>query len=246
MGFLIRKNQREKERKNIRILCISDHIDPLVYSPYIKKRFAEVDLILGAGDLPLSYYDFIVSSLNRPLFFIFGNHNFQELEHIKKNGKFAGDVLKYNDINCNCSDNSQNSCFCGGFYIGGKVIKHNKLLIAGLDGSMWYNGNENQYTEQAMLFYLLQLIPGLLWNKIWYGRYLDIFLTHAPPFHIHDKADICHRGFKVFRWFLKTFKPKAHIHGHIHLYGDNTERETCFAQTRVINAYDHDVIVLEV
>jgi hypothetical protein len=36
----------------MKILCVADNIDPLVYSSSIKSRFREVDLVLGAGDLP--------------------------------------------------------------------------------------------------------------------------------------------------------------------------------------------------
>ena len=57
----------------LRVLYISDKVDPLIYSNNIKKRFGDVDLILSAGDLELDYYGFIVSSLNKPLLFVFGS-----------------------------------------------------------------------------------------------------------------------------------------------------------------------------
>jgi Icc-related predicted phosphoesterase len=59
----------------MKILCVSDQIDPLIYTSTIKQRYADVDLILSAGDLPMDYLDFIVSTLNKPLFFVFGNHH---------------------------------------------------------------------------------------------------------------------------------------------------------------------------
>ena len=37
----------------MKILCVSDQIDPLVYSSLAKERFASVDAILCAGDLTL-------------------------------------------------------------------------------------------------------------------------------------------------------------------------------------------------
>ena len=58
----------------MKILCISDQIDPLIYTNSIRQRFADVDLVLCAGDLPMDYLEFIVSSLNKPVFFVFGNH----------------------------------------------------------------------------------------------------------------------------------------------------------------------------
>ena len=61
----------------MKVLCIADHIDPVIYSANLKARFADVDLVLSAGDLSLEYYDFIVSTLNKPLLFVFGNHHLE-------------------------------------------------------------------------------------------------------------------------------------------------------------------------
>jgi Icc-related predicted phosphoesterase len=95
-----------------------------------------------------------------------------------------------------------------------------------------------------MLKKLLALVPALVYNKWRYGRYLDVFLTHAPPYHIHDRDDRCHTGFTCFRWFLKTFRPAYHVHGHIHLYGCQEERVSLFGLTTVVNAYGYQVIEL--
>ena len=92
---------------------------------------------------------------------------------------------------------------------------------------------------------LIAMIPGLVWNKIRYGRYCDIFLTHASPRHIHDKEDQCHKGFDCFNWFIKKFSPGLMIHGHIHLYDLQATRCTISENTTVINAYSHIVIEFE-
>ncbi|MBE6351231.1 MAG: metallophosphoesterase, partial [Spirochaetaceae bacterium] len=62
----------------MKILCVSDQIDPLVYSNAIKERFSDIEIVFCAGDLPMEYIDFIVSSLNVPTYFVFGNHNLKE------------------------------------------------------------------------------------------------------------------------------------------------------------------------
>ena len=59
----------------MKILCVSDEVDPLVYSPRIKERFGDVEFVVAAGDLPMDYLEFIVSMLNKPLFFVQGNHD---------------------------------------------------------------------------------------------------------------------------------------------------------------------------
>ena len=214
----------------MKILCISDKIDPLVYSPGIKERFQDVEIVLSAGDLPLYYLDFIISSLNKPLFFVFGNHHINELKHFRK---LPEDPLvhEYPEYFC-----------CGAVHLGSKIKKEGKVLIAGLGGSMRYNTGNNQYTDFQMFLEVVKLIPRLIWNRIIKGRYIDILLTHAPPKGIHDKKDKCHTGFKAFLWFMKAFKPKYLIHGHIHLYDMCESRCTKWGDTMVINAYNHYVI----
>ncbi|MDR1585924.1 MAG: metallophosphoesterase [Treponema sp.] len=196
----------------MKILCVSDQIDPLVYSSNIKERFADVDFILCAGDLPMDYLDFISSSLNKPLYFVLGNH------HARDQGE------------------------TGGVHIKTKVVLENGLLIAGLGGSMRYNRGENQFTEIDMYFEIFRLLLRLFFNRLFHGRYVDILLTHAPPRGIHDREDKCHRGFRAFLWFMSVFRPKYLIHGHIHLYDLSDVRSTQWKDTLVINAYSHYII----
>ncbi|MBN2554134.1 MAG: metallophosphoesterase [Spirochaetales bacterium] len=219
----------------MKILCISDHVDPLVYSPSIKQRFADVELVLSAGDLPMSYYDFIMSTLNKPLLFVFGNHN-----------------LRYMPLFTGRADSVPRSRFSthgydgwlptGAVHIGSRVRREKSVLVAGLGGSLWYNGGENQFREFQIALRIVKLLPRLLYNKLRFGRYLDILLTHAPPFGIHDREDRCHRGFKTFLWFMRVLRPKYLVHGHIHLYSASELRMSRYQQTTVVNAYDHVVI----
>lgn len=218
----------------MKILCISDQIDPLVYSNSIKERFADIDIILSAGDLPMEYIDFVVSSLNKPAYFIFGNHN-------------LNDFLRFHGSSHQRSDRTDigiaTHCH-GAAYAGFKVLKEKNILIAGTSGSLRYNNGQNQYTDTQMFIKLLKMVPRLLLNKLQYGRYVDIFLTHAPPLGINDKDDPCHKGFKCYLWFLKKFKPQYHIHGHIHLYDLQDARITKYEQTTIINAYSHYILVM--
>jgi len=216
----------------LKILCISDQIDPLVYTPSIKERFSDIDLILSAGDLPLDYLDFIISILNKPLFFVFGNHHTEELNHYKR------------IWNVSLTENDDECYYCGAIHLGTKVKKEGNFILAGLGGSMRYNKGSNQFTDFQMLVEIIKLLPRLLLNKIFHGRYLDILLTHSPPKGIHDKNDMCHSGFKSYLWFMKTFKPKYLVHGHIHLYDLSDVRCTRWKNTMVVNAYSHYVINL--
>lgn len=227
----------------MKILIVSDQIDPFIYNYAIKDLFKDVECVLCAGDLPMDYIDFIVSTLNKPTYFIFGNHNLKE----------------YNYYHAYLPKDRQTSATeyhsCGAIYAGFKVItdktikwtnpKNNKqtpLLIAGVSGSRDYNHGLNQFTETQMKFKLLKMVPRLLLNKLIYGRYIDIFLTHATPRHVHDHEDNCHKGFKCFNKFIKRFKPTYMVHGHIHLYDPNEPRISVYENSIIVNAYGHYVI----
>jgi Icc-related predicted phosphoesterase len=216
----------------MKILCVSDQIDPLVYSSAIRARFHDVDMVLCAGDLPLDYLDFIVSSLNRPLLFVFGNHNLESYGRCSRSRRHQDHW-------------DPRGGSAGLTHVGSRVCREGGLIIAGLGGSMMYNQGENQVTEGRMFFEILKMIPRLVFNRIFHRRALDILLTHAAPRGIHDKDDPCHRGFKIFLWFMKTFKPRYLIHGHIHLYDRADVRATKYGDTLVINAYSQYLLHIE-
>ncbi|MDR2607162.1 MAG: metallophosphoesterase [Treponema sp.] len=219
----------------MKILCISDQIDPLVYSNTIKDRFGDVDIVLAAGDLPMDYLDFVVSSLNKPMLFVFGNHHAEELRYYRKRESPSfnpsGGVEDIHEIRGS-----------GASHIGSRMKIQDGLIFMGLGGSIRYNSGENQYSDFQMYLEIIKQLPRLLFNRIFRGRYLDILLTHASPRGIHDKEDRCHQGFKAFIWFMKVFRPAYLIHGHIHLYDLQDIRVTKFQDTMVINAFSHYVI----
>jgi Icc-related predicted phosphoesterase len=217
----------------MKILCVSDQIDPLVYSASIKERFADTDLVLSAGDLPLDYLEFIVSSLNKPLLFVFGNHNLKGFRRFA----YPRSDFPRNDY--------KPLPGAGTVHVGSRVKREEGFIVAGLGGSMMYNRGENQYTEFGMMMEMIKLLPALIINRIFRGRFLDLLLTHAAPRGIHDKEDPCHRGFKVFLWFMRIFRPRYLVHGHIHLYDYGNVRSTRYEDTVVINAYSHYIIDTE-
>lgn len=219
----------------MKILCVSDQIDPLIYSNTLKDRFPDLDLVVSAGDLPMDYLGFIVTTLNKPLLFVFGNHNLKELKYYRpEQGERIPSI-----------HDRMMACDSGATYIGFKVRREQGLTFMGLGGSMRYNNGNNQFTEAQMLYRIVKKLPRLLINRLLHGRWIDVLLTHAPPAGIHDKEDPCHRGFRAFLWFMRVFKPRYLIHGHIHLYDLNDVRTTRYGETLVVNAYSHFLIDTE-
>ncbi len=59
----------------MRVLALSDQVLEHFYSPAVKERFAEAELVVGCGDLPSYYLEYIVSMLNVPILQVPGNHD---------------------------------------------------------------------------------------------------------------------------------------------------------------------------
>jgi len=208
----------------MRILALTDKVANRVYSPNIRRRYAEVDLVVGCGDLPYYYLEFVATALTAPVAYVYGNH----------------DDTQYT------ADGRTLQAAEGCLLIDGRVARVNGLLLAGLGGSRRYRPRgKNQYTEFEMATRILRLLPGLLVNRILHGRYLDVLVTHAPPLGIHDGSDLPHTGFRVFRAFMRLFKPRYLIHGHMHLYRLDTTFRTRYRQTDVINAYPVRIVEWE-
>jgi Icc-related predicted phosphoesterase len=211
----------------IKALAVSDQIDPRIYSSTLRERMPDVSIIFGCGDIPARYLEFLADALNKPVYFVLGNH-LEELTRVGERGR------AYEPM--------------GAVDIGGRVVRDEftGLIMAGIPGSPRYrDGEEQQYTEAQVSWKLFKMTPRLLWNRLRYGRALDILITHAPPRGVNDRDDPPHRGFEALRRFLHRFHPAYHLHGHVHLYDRNEPSEADFEQTRVINVYPYRVVELD-
>jgi Icc-related predicted phosphoesterase len=204
----------------VKILAVSDQVVDRIYSPRILEQFGDVDMVLSCGDLPYSYLEYIVSMLNVSCFFVHGNHDRPEY---MANGRTL--VRPGGWVN-----------------LDGRTEEVKRILLGGLEGSMRYKPREPfQYTESEMTYKVWRMTLSLLMNRIRYGRYLDILITHAPPYGIHDGEDQCHRGFGALLGFMARFRPRYLLHGHKHTYRSETWR-TRYLDTEVINVYPFRVI----
>lgn len=200
------------------ILAVSDVELGFIYNPSFAQRFHYIDLMISCGDLPYYYLEFMVSMIDQPLYYVRGNHVVQ----------------------VEITTGGERRAPWGAVDLHRRIIRTPQgLLIAGIQGSLWYNDGPCQYTQTEMWSMVFGMVPGLILNRIRYGRYLDIFVSHAPPWKIHDMDDLPHRGIKAFRWLLQVFKPRLHLHGHIHVYRPDTVTVTRFHETLVVNCYGY-------
>lgn len=210
-------------QSTITALCVSDEVVPKLYDGTVRQRFPQVQLVLGCGDLPPSYLEFLVSALNVPCLYVPGNHDGTPEE------LFDGRSVMQPD---------------GAVNMDGRVVRHDGLIIGGLGGSVWYNGGQHQYTQRAMTARVALLLPRIVWHRQRNGYGLDVLITHSPPAGIHDGTG-AHAGFRALRWLLDHMPPRYLIHGHIHRnYRMNAEHETMLSRTQIINTAPYRIVPL--
>jgi len=206
----------------MKILAISDQVEERLYSPTVKIFFNDVDLLIGCGDLPYEYLEYLLCVLNVPLVYVPGNHDPVYAE------------------------NNPRSRVEGGSNIDLKSMRIKGLLVAGLGGSIRYRPDGvNQYSQNEMYLRSLLLFFPLLWNRIRFGRAADILVTHSPPAGIHDDNDRAHSGLRAINMLMTLFKPRYLLHGHTYFYRRNLViPSTQVGDTTVINIFPYHVIEL--
>jgi hypothetical protein len=212
----------------IKVLAVSDQIDQRIYSGSLRERMPDIDLVLSCGDLPARYLEFLVDALDKPLYYVLGNH----AEELTRGGDWG---KRYQPLGC--------------VDLGGKVVRDPRtgLILAGLPGSPKYNEDEpEQYTELQMFLIIVGMAPRLWLNRRRYGRALDVLVSHAPPRDVNDEPDEAHRGFVAIRRFLRWFRPTYHLHGHVHLYDRSRSPVARFEETEVVNVFPYRVCDLAV
>ncbi len=199
----------------MKILSVSDKIEESFLKPgHYAPTLAGVELILACGDLPASYLEFLVSLLNVPLFYVLGNHD------EKLHGRHIS--------GCTCIDET--------------TVVYRNRIIGGLSGSMDYSKGALKYSEVQMHGKIARLFPRLLYNRIRYGRYMDILITHAPIQGVHDEPTRVHRGFKALSLFDRQYRPGYHLHGHTMVRGGVFT--TPFYGTDLINTNHYRILEL--
>ena len=200
----------------MKILAVSDIVIDWIYSPKIRLRLSDIDLVIGCGDLPQNYLEFILNTLDIPVYYVQGNHSkvpAQGSIQINKSRRFV-------DLHCSS-------------------MRINGLTFAGVEGSLRYKDGVFQYSQFEMWLNVFQLVPTFLLNRISSGRLLNVFISHAPPWGIQDQSDLAHQGIKAFRWLLDRFHPDYHLHGHIHVYRPDMITDTIFGNTKEVNVYGY-------
>jgi len=203
----------------MKILAVSDQVVDRIYSLASQGQFRDVSLILGCGDLPYDYLEYLVSVLNVPLYYVPGNH---DPEYDQRRAAARAEGCTNLDLR----------------------LTHTRfgLTLAGFGGSVRYKPQgPNQYSQIEASARALSLLPALTWNRL-RGRRLDILLAHSPPLGIHD-SDGAHEGLSALNLLIRWARPRYLLHGHTHFYRQNLETsETHFLDTHIINIFPYKIL----
>lgn len=207
----------------MRILAISDEVTTALYHADLRKLTGDVDLLLGCGDLPYSYMEFVVTEARvRHAYFVHGNHDRPQRLSEQRTLDAPGGWVNVDRR--------------------AVYVQDLDLVLAGLEGSIKYRPRaRHQYTERQMRWRARRLVPQLVLQRALHGRPLDILITHAPPRGIHDQPTGAHRGFSAFLKLMETYRPRLLLHGHTHRYGREAWH-TQYEETVVVNVHPFCII----
>jgi len=178
------------------------------------------DLIVPKSLSPVTGIDLILSCGDLPPEYLCELRNIYEVPLFYVLGNHD---IRYQNPPAGCTD------------ITCRIIQFKGVSFLGFSGSRWYNGNENQFREYEMRAQIRKL-----WFQLWRLKKLDVVVTHAPPRHIHDGEDRCHKGFECYRRFISRYSPRFFVHGHIHsFFNTPSDRISLVGKTEVINSYGY-------
>ena len=169
----------------LRILALSDEVEPAIESPEAPETLGPIDFILGAGDLGPEYLDRVAHAFNAPLLFVRGNHD------TGINWRNVAPLLLPEPLP------------------DGRLVTEADLPIVGFGGSPVYNEGPMQITASEMW---IRVVGA--WLRLWRERRPILVVTHAAPRGLGDAEDLPHRGFTAFRWLRDRLRPPLWLHGH--------------------------------
>lgn len=174
-----------RDGRPVRILALSDEVEPAIESPTALDSLGPIDFIVGAGDLGPEYLDRVAHRFAAPLVFVRGNHD-------------TG--IAWRNVAPTLLPEPLPD---------GRLVTESEISIVGFSGAPIYNGGPMQFHGREMW---LRVIGA--WLRLRDQRRPVLIITHAAPRGLGDADDLPHRGFSAFRWLLDRLRPPLWLHGH--------------------------------
>jgi hypothetical protein len=175
---------RDRGGASIRLLVVSDAVDPALMDLRNRQILSPIDLIVGCGDLDRSDLAFIADGLNAPLVYVNGNHD---------SGERWAAGASY------CPEPIRST-----------AVRHNTgLAIAGLPWpGAW--GKRATRSERSAWNQALSLAVRRLGRR----EPLIVISHAPPFGAGDMPEGGYHRGFRGYRWLMDHLAPPLWLHGH--------------------------------
>jgi hypothetical protein len=199
----------------IRLLAVSDEIDPSLWGHLDRDALGPLDLLVSSGDLPPHYLSYLEGSLRVPFVFVMGNHDLDEAW-----AREADRLLPARKA-------------------GARMTEAAGVAIALLD----WPGTE-RIRSRAQEKVAWRQVLGI-WLSVKLGaRSPVIVVSHVAPDQVLDPRDTYHRSFPAYRWLARRLRPALWLHGHT-TPASVPERVTHLGPTTSVNVTGAYLIELE-
>lgn len=180
---------RARGGRPIRLLAVSDEVDPALESAATRRGMGPLDLIVGCGDLQPPYLAFLADAFGTPLAYVRGNHDVG-LAWGATERLILPDPLP-----------------------DGRVQAEAGVRLLPFSGAPRYAPHgrpdaEQQFSALTMWRRVLAAWPAAAMRRP------VLVVSHAAPRGLGDASDHAHRGFAAYRWLLERLAPPLWLHGH--------------------------------
>ncbi len=172
-----------------RILAVADEVDSTLDSLVTRRGLGTVDLVVGCGDLPVDYLQFVTDAFNAPLAYVRGNHD-------------VGGAWATGDATALHLPEPLRDGFPRTY--GG-------LTVVGFNGIPFHGGGGLQVRDFTTWRAVLAAWARLRRIR---ARGPVLPISHAAPRGINDGPDRMHRGSVPLRWLATRLQPPLWLHGH--------------------------------
>ena len=175
---------RDRNGASIRILAVSDVLEPTLIDARNRSALVPIDFIVGCGDLDHHDLAFIADGFNAPLLYVHGNHDSNE---------------RWRQSQDCCPEPIQSTA----------THRQAGLSIAGLTWPA-IRGKGGQRSETVAWKQAMRLATRRLGRL----EPLIVLSHVPPLGCGDVATDAYHRGFKGYRWLLQRLEPVLWLHGH--------------------------------
>jgi hypothetical protein len=174
----------------IRLLAVSDAVDPALEHAINRQRIGRLDAIVGCGDLEPTYLGFLGDAFEVPVIYLRGNHD--------RGGRWSETVRRAPQ-----------------HLDSGHLIELGGLTVAPFE---WPGLHTDRAVRDEWRAWrdVIRASRSLALRRL-LGRSAPVLvLSHAPPRGVGDHAaNRYHLGYAAYRWLLERLRPPLWLHGHV-------------------------------